>query len=344
MKIVSAASKAILKSDYREFMTGYSILLWASALKILSCLKMGLKVFNDIKKNKMNKFLGTGVALITPFKTDLSIDHNALAAIVDFNIDNGIEYLVICGTTAESVTLTKQEKKDVITTIKNANKGRLPLVLGIGGNYTAEIIAEIESTDLTDIDAILSVSPFYTKPTQEGIYQHFKAISEVSPKPILLYNVPGRTSSNMLPDTTLRLARDFTNIIGIKEAGNNVGQYLQLLKNKPDDFLIISGDDDLALSVVLAGGAGVISVLGQAFPKEFSNMIRLGMKGNAKDAYKLHFKLMDVTAQIFEENNPAGIKAVFEVLNLSQDTVRLPLVVASNPLKEKIRKSVSLLN
>ena len=291
----------------------------------------------------MTKFLGTGVALITPFKTDLSIDHNALATIVNYNIDNGIEYLVICGTTAESVTLTKQEKKDVISTIKKANAGRLPLVLGIGGNNTAEIIEEIESTDLTEIDAILSVSPYYTKPTQEGIYQHFKAISKVCPKPIILYNVPGRTSSNMLPATTLRLAKDFANIIGVKEAGNNFGQYLQLLKDKPDGFSIISGDDDLALGIVLAGGTGVISVLAQAFPKQFSNMIRLGLEGQVKEAYKLHFSLMDITAQIFEENNPAGIKAVFEALNLAQDTVRLPLVVASNPLKEKIKKSVSLL-
>ena len=291
----------------------------------------------------MTKFLGTGVALITPFKTDLSIDHNALATIVNYNIDNGIEYLVICGTTAESVTLTKQEKKDVITTIKKANAGRLPLVLGIGGNNTAEIIEEIESTDLTEMDAILSVSPYYTKPTQEGIYQHFKAISKVCPKPIILYNVPGRTSSNMLPATTLRLAKDFANIIGVKEAGNNFGQYLQLLKDKPDGFSIISGDDDLALGIVLAGGTGVISVLAQAFPKQFSNMIRLGLEGHVKEAYKLHFSLMDITAQIFEENNPAGIKAVFEALNLAQDTVRLPLVVASNPLKEKIKKSVSLL-
>lgn len=291
----------------------------------------------------MTKFLGTGVALITPFKSDLSIDHDALATIVNYNIDNGVEYLVICGTTGESVTITKQEKKDVINTIRKANNGRLPLVLGIGGNNTGEVIEEIKSTDLTDIDAILSVSPYYTKPTQEGLYQHFKAISEASPKPIILYNVPGRTSANMLPATTLRLANDFKNIIAVKEAGNNVAQYLQLLKNKPDDFLIISGDDDLALGVVLAGGAGVISVIGQAFPKDFSNMVRLGLEGKAKEAYKFHFKLMDVTSQIFEENNPAGIKAVFEVLGLAQDTVRLPLVVASNALKEKIKKSVALL-
>lgn len=291
----------------------------------------------------MTKFLGTGVALITPFKSDLSVDHQALVDIVNYNIDNGTDYLVICGTTAESVTLTKQEKKDVTSTIKKSNNGRLPLVLGIGGNNTAEVIEEIKATNLEGIDAILSVSPYYTKPTQEGVYQHFKAISEVSPKPIILYNVPGRTASNMLPATTLRLANDFENIIGIKEAGNSVGQYLQLLKHKPDGFLVISGDDDLALGVVLAGGAGVISVLGQAFPKHFSKMIRLGLEGNAKEAYPIHFNLMDVTAQIFEENNPAGIKAVFEALQLAKDTVRLPLVVASEGLKEKIRKSVALL-
>ena len=292
----------------------------------------------------MTNFLGTGVALITPFKSDLSIDHNALEAIVNYNIDNGTEYLVICGTTAESATLTKQEKKDVIATIKKVNGGRLPLVLGIGGNHTTEVVEEIMTTDLSGMDAILSVSPYYTKPTQEGIYQHFKAISEASQKPIILYNVPGRTGANMLAATTLRLANDFKNIVAIKEAGNNMGQYLELLKNKPDDFLIISGDDDLALGVVLAGGAGVISVLGQAFPKDFSNMIRLGLEGKPKEAYKLHFKLMDVTALIFEENNPAGIKAVFETLNLAQDTVRLPLVVASDLLKEKIKKTVAILS
>lgn len=284
-----------------------------------------------------SKFLGTGVALVTPFKADLSIDHGALANIVNFNIENGIEYLVVCGTTGETATITKQEKKDVIATISKANKGRVPMVLGIGGNNTAEVIEEIKATNLSHIDAILSVSPYYTKPTQEGIYQHFKAISEASPVDIILYNVPGRTSRNIEPETTLRLANDFKNVIGVKEAGNSVSQYLQLIKNKPEDFLIISGDDDLALGIVLAGGAGVISVIGQGFPKEFSEMIRLGLKGNAKDAYKLHFRLMDVIGYIFEENNPAGIKGVFEALGLCRDSVRLPLVPASNQLKEKIK-------
>lgn len=285
----------------------------------------------------MNVLVGTGVALVTPFNSDLSVDHNALANIVNHNIENGIDYLVISGTTGESVTITKKEKIEIIQTIKDTNNNRLPLVLGIGGNNTADVLKEIETTDFSNIAAILSVSPYYSKPTQEGIYQHFKAIAEVSPVPIILYNVPGRTSCNILPETTLRLARDFENIVAVKEAGNNLAQYLQLLKDKSEDFLIISGDDDLALTAVLAGGAGVISVIGQAFPKEFSKMIHLGLEDKAKEAYKLHFKLMDVTSYIFSENNPAGIKAVLEVLNLCNDTVRLPLVKASDGLKTKIK-------
>ncbi len=291
----------------------------------------------------MNKLVGTGVALVTPFNSDLSVDHNALANIVNYNIENGINYLVISGTTGESVTITKQEKIEIVQTIKSTNNGKLPLVLGIGGNNTAAIIEEIKATDLRGITAILSVSPYYSKPTQEGIYQHFKAIAEVSPIPIILYNVPGRTSSNMLPETTLRLANDFKNIIAVKEAGNNVAQYLQLLKNKPEDFLVISGDDDLALGIVLSGGSGVISVIGQAFPKEFSKMIDLGLEGRAKDAYKLHFKFMDITRCIFLENNPAGIKAVLQQLNLCEDTVRLPLVTASDRLKNEIKKCIGSL-
>ena len=292
----------------------------------------------------MTKFYGTGVALITPFKTDLSVDYNALKNIVNYNIDNGTNYLVVSGTTGESVTVTKEEKKKITNTVIETNKGRLPIVLGIGGNNTMAVIEEIKSTDFSQIDAILSVSPYYSKPTQEGLYQHFKAIAKASPVPVILYNVPGRTSKNMLPETTIRLANDFENIIAVKEAGNNVAQYLQLLKDKPDDFLVISGDDDLALGVVLAGGAGVISVIGQALPKQFSKMIQLGLQGNAKEAYKIHYQLMDVTGYIFEENNPAGIKAVFEALGLAQDTVRLPLVPATNALKEKIKKTLSTID
>ncbi len=283
-----------------------------------------------------SKFLGTGVALVTPFKEDLSVDHDALTNIVNFNIENGTDYLVISGTTAESVTITKQEKTEIVNTIVKANNNRVPLMLGIGGNNTAEVIEQIKSTDLSNIDAILSVSPYYTKPTQEGIYQHFKAISGASPIDILLYNVPGRTSKNIEPETVIRLAKDFANIIGVKEAGNNMSQYLKLIKDKPEDFLVISGDDDLALSVVLAGGAGVISVIGQALPKEFSKMIRLGLEGKVKEAYNIHYKIMAIIDYIFEENNPAGIKAVFQALNLCSDAVRLPLVPASNELKAKI--------
>ncbi|GAB4158471.1 MAG: 4-hydroxy-tetrahydrodipicolinate synthase [Winogradskyella sp.] len=288
----------------------------------------------------MTKFIGTGVALITPFKKDLSIDFEALERLVEYNIDNGTEYLVISGTTGESVTVTAQEKKELIKFISKVNNGRLPLVLGIGGNDTASIINEIKTTDLSHIDAILSVSPYYSKPTQEGIYQHFKAIAEVSPKPIILYNVPGRTSSNMLPETTIRLAKDFENIIAVKEAGNNVHQYLELLRTKPDDFLVLSGDDDLALGIALAGGSGVISVIGQALPKEFSEMIRLGIAGKAKEAYKMHFDLMPITRLIFSENNPAGIKAVLEALSISKSHVRLPLVEATDKLKNEIEKAL----
>jgi 4-hydroxy-tetrahydrodipicolinate synthase len=290
----------------------------------------------------MTKFKGTGVAIITPFKDDLSVDYDALINLVNYNIENGTNYIVISGTTGESVTITKQEKATIVATIAKANDTRVPLVLGIGGNNTAQVIDEINTTDLSNIDAILSVSPYYSKPTQEGIYQHFKAISECSPRPIILYNVPGRTASNMLPETTLRLATDFENIIAVKEAGNNIVQYLKLIKNKPEEFLIISGDDDLALGVVLAGGAGVISVIGQALPKEFSKMIQLGLEGNAEAAYAIHFKLMNMISLIFEENNPAGIKAALEVLNLSGDTVRLPLIEATNALKHKINEALKV--
>ena len=292
----------------------------------------------------MTKFYGTGVAIITPFNEDGSVDHKALSNLVDYNIENGTNYIVISGTTGESVTITKQEKKEIIQTIIQATSGRVPLVLGIGGNNTAEIISEIKTTDFRSIDAILSVSPYYSKPTQEGIYQHFKAIAEVAPVDVILYNVPGRTSSNMLPETTLRLARDFENIIAVKEAGNNVHQYLKLLRDKPDDFLVISGDDDLVLGVVLAGGAGVISVLGQALPKQFTKMINLGLEGKAKEAYKIHFDLMDITSLIFSENNPAGIKATLEILKLSRADVRLPLVQATDALKNKIRLALDKLN
>ncbi|MCP4054701.1 MAG: 4-hydroxy-tetrahydrodipicolinate synthase [Mesoflavibacter sp.] len=288
-----------------------------------------------------NPFLGTGIAIVTPYNQDGSVDHEALKKIVNFNVENGTNYIVISGTTGESVTITKQEKKEIIKTIKEANANRLPLVLGIGGNNTAAVIEEINATDLSDFAGILSVSPYYSKPTQEGMYQHFKAIAEACPVPIILYNVPGRTAKNMDPATVLRLANDFENIVAVKEAGNNLQQYYELLRDKPEDFSIISGDDDLALGVVLAGGAGVISVIGQAFPKEFSKMIQLGLEGKAKEAYNIHYKLMEIVGLIFSENNPAGIKAVLKTLDLCSDKVRLPLVEASSELKNKIESFVS---
>ncbi len=284
----------------------------------------------------MNALIGTGVALITPFKPDLSVDHQALTAVVEFNISNGVNYLVISGTTGESVTITANEKKEIINTIIKANKGRVPLVIGIGGNNTAAVVEELQSTDLSPFAAILSVAPYYSKPTQEGFYQHFKAIAQASTIPVILYNVPGRTAKNMETSTILRLAKDFQSIVALKEAGNNMDQYLELIKNKPSDFLVISGADDLVLGVTLAGGSGVISVIGQAFPKEFSQMIQWGIDGNSKDSRAMEARLMPVINMIFEDAHPAGIKAVLKKMNYCEDSVRLPLVAASEKLQSKI--------
>lgn len=289
----------------------------------------------------MQKFVGTGVALITPFKEDLSVDVEALKKLVNFNIENGTNYLVINGTTGESATITKEEKQLIIDVIIKENNKRVPLVLGVGGNNTTEVVKELKTRDFTGIDGILSVAPYYSKPTQEGFYQHYKALAEATELPIILYNVPGRTAKNMEPATTIRLANDFENIVGVKEAGNIQQQYNSLLKDKPEDFLIISGDDDLALGVALAGGSGVVSVIGQAFPAEFSKMIQLGLEGKNKEAYKIHFKLMDIIDYIFEENNPAGIKTVLQELNICGNDVRLPLVKASSQLSEKIANYVA---
>ena len=284
----------------------------------------------------MKALIGMGVALVTPFKYDGSIDHAALARIVEHNISNGTDYLVISGTTGESVTITKDEKVAIVQTIIKTNAGRLPLVIGIGGNNTASVIDEIHSTDLSPFVAVLSVSPYYSKPTQEGLYQHFKAVADASSIPVILYNVPGRTSKNMEPETSLRLARDVNNIIAIKEAGNSPEQYKILIENKPTDFLVISGDDDLVLDVVLQGGSGVISVIGQALVKDFSEMIHFGLKGNRDATKTIEKKVMPLIGVIFEENNPAGIKAVLQQLGLCEDLVRLPLVAATDDLKYKI--------
>jgi 4-hydroxy-tetrahydrodipicolinate synthase len=291
----------------------------------------------------MNSLVGMGVALVTPFKSDLSVDHKALAKVVEFNIENGTDYLVISGTTGESVTITKQEKKAIVQTIIKVNAGRLPLVIGIGGNNTAAVVEELKTTDLSPFAAVLSVAPYYSKPTQEGLYQHFKAVAEASSVPVILYNVPGRTAKNMEPETSLRLARDFESVVAIKEAGNNPEQYKTLLKNKPEDFLVISGDDDLVCDVVLQGGSGVISVIGQALPELFSTMIHKGLEGDRLTSKALEKKAMPLINLIFEENNPAGIKAVLQQLDLCSDAVRLPLVTATDALKSKIKEALAQL-
>ena len=292
----------------------------------------------------MQSLIGTGVALVTPFKEDFSIDTEALKKIVNFSIDGGIEYLVVMGTTAENATLSLDEKELVIRTVIEANNGSLPLVLGVGGNNTMEVVEELKTRDLSAFAAILSVSPYYNKPTQEGIYQHFKAIAEAAPIPIILYNVPGRTASNMLPTTVIRLAHDFKNIVAIKEAAGDLVQAMQLLKNKPIDFLVISGDDMIALPMVLAGGSGVISVIGQAFPKEFSEMIRLGLNRKVDEAFKSQYLLADCIDMIFEQGNPAGIKQVLLSLRISGNTVRLPLVKVDDSLANRINQFVKKIN
>ena len=292
----------------------------------------------------MQSLIGTGVALATPFRKDFSIDTEALIRIVNFSIDGGVEYLVAMGTTAENATMSQDEKEFVIQTIVDTNNGRLPLVLGVGGNNTMEVVEELKNRDLSPFAAILSISPYYNKPNQEGIYQHFKAVSEASSIPVILYNVPSRTGSNMLPSTVMRLANDFKNIIAIKEAAGDMVQAMHLLKNKPKDFLVLSGDDMIALPMVLAGGSGVISVIGQGFPKEFSEMIRLGLNRKVDDAFKTHYLLSDSIDMIFEQGNPAGIKQVFHSLGIAENTVRLPLVKVDDSLASRIDQFVNKMN
>jgi 4-hydroxy-tetrahydrodipicolinate synthase len=292
----------------------------------------------------MQSLIGTGVALATPFKKDLSIDTEALIRIVNLSIDGGVEYLVLLGTTAESATMTKEEKEFVIKTIIDTNKGRLPMVLGVGGNNTAEVVEELKTRDLSPFEAILSISPYYNKPNQEGIYQHFKAVAEASPIPVILYNVPSRTGSNMQPATVIRLANNFKNIVAIKEAAGDMIQALRLIKDKPKDFLVLSGDDMIALPMVLAGGSGVISVIAQGFPKEFSEMMRLGLNRKVDDAFELQYLFSDCIDLIFEQGNPAGIKQVFQSLGIADNTVRLPLVKVDESLASRIDLFVKKIN
>lgn len=284
----------------------------------------------------MEAFVGTGVALITPFKEDLTVDTVALENLVKDQIENGIEYLVVLGTTAESATLTQEEKELVKQTVKKANAGKLPLMLGIGGNSTAAVTEELKTADLEGFDAILSVSPYYNKPTQEGIFRHFKAVSEASPLPVILYNVPGRTASNILPETVNRIARECDNVIGVKEAAGDIVQAMRLISLVPKDFKVISGDDMITLPMTLAGGKGVISVIGQGLPKEFSDMVRAGLKGKVAEAYDLHYRIAPSIDLIFAEGNPAGIKALLAKKGMISNHLRLPLVEASETLTTRI--------
>ena len=289
----------------------------------------------------MKKFHGTGVALVTPFKQDGSVDFDGLRKLIDHMVEGGVDYLVSLGTTGESSTLNKKEKSEVWSFTAAVNNGRLPLVAGIGGNDTAAVIESIKAFEHEGYDAILSASPNYNKPTQEGIYQHYKAISEASNLPMLLYNVPGRTASNMSPETTCRLAHDFKNIIGTKEASGSFDQFNQIMRDKPEDFMLISGDDPVALPMIALGAVGVISVVGNALPAELSEVIRLSLNSEFKKALPLHLSLIEFTRLIFAEGNPAGVKAALKHLGICGDAVRLPLVPASSGLTEKIVAQIS---
>lgn len=286
------------------------------------------------------KLTGTGVALITPFDDNNNVDTKALRNIVNHQIDNGIDYLVALGTTAESVTLNSEEKAHVKNVIVDENKGRLPLVIGMGSNNTTSLVDDIRNTDLSDFDVILSVSPFYNKPTQDGIFAHFEAVAQATTKPIILYNVPGRTASNIAVDTVVRLAENFDNIIGIKEAAGNIVQAYNLVQKTPEDFMVISGDDMMTLPMVLGGGKGVISVIAQGFPQAFSDMVNLALQGKSQDAFKIHHKLAPAMEMIFEQGNPAGIKTVFKHLGLSSANLRLPLVEVNEDLDQRLKNFI----
>jgi 4-hydroxy-tetrahydrodipicolinate synthase len=286
---------------------------------------------------QFEQFRGTGVAMVTPFDASNKVDVNALSNLTEFLIKGGVNYLVVLGTTGESVTLTESEKQLVLNTIVQTNAGRLPIVLGMGGNDTARLVETIDKQNLEHVDALLSVSPYYNKPTQEGLYAHYSAISAASPKPIILYNVPGRTASNLLPKTVFRLANDFENIIGIKEAAGDITQAMQLIQGCPKEFLVISGDDAITFPFVTVGGDGVISVVGNAYPEEFSTMVRHALNGEVEQAKKIHYGLLKIIDQLFVEGNPAGIKAAMKLLGLHEDVIRLPLVKMTTPAFSRLK-------
>jgi len=284
----------------------------------------------------MNKFYGTGIAMVTPFQADGKIDYEGLEKLIDHLIAGGVEYLVSLGTTGESATLSSEERKQVFAFTSKIVKGRVPLVAGIAGNNTAEVVETIKQFDTTGYDAILSASPNYTKPTQEGIYQHYKAIAEATPLPVILYNVPSRTGSNVNADTVTRLAHDFKNIIGIKEASGNFDQINQIMRDKPEGFLMISGDDPVTLPMIALGAVGVISVVGNALPRQTSDLVRLCLAGDFKAAQKPHSALIDFTRLMFVEGSPAGVKTALKHLNICGDTVRLSLVQVSSGTAQRI--------
>ena len=282
-----------------------------------------------------------GVALITPFREDESIDYDALTKIVEHQIKNGTDYLVVCGTTAETPTLTEEEKESIKKFVAATAAGRIPLVYGIGGNNTKEVVGKVTTTDLTGYDAILSVTPYYNKPSQEGLYQHYAAIAKSSPLPVILYNVPGRTGVNMTAETTLRIANEFKNVCAVKEASGNFSQIDDIIKNKPADFLVISGDDGITFPLITLGAVGVISVIGNAFPREFSRMVRLSLEGDYSSARQIHHKFTELISLLFVEGNPAGVKSMLAIMGLIENKLRLPLVPNTIKTYEKIRRVVN---
>lgn len=285
-----------------------------------------------------------GVALITPFNEDGTIDFPALARLIEYQIQNGIDYLVALGTTAETPTLTEDEKARVRAFIIEKVNGRVPIVLGLGGNNTNAVVENLKTQNFDGIDAILSVVPYYNKPSQEGIYQHYKAIASATKLPVILYNVPGRTGVNMTAETTLRLARDFDNIVAIKEASGNITQMDDIIKNKPSDFMVISGDDGITFPLITLGAVGVISVIGNAFPREFSRMVRLALNGDYASALTIHHRFTELFSLLFVDGNPAGVKCLLHAMGYIQNQLRLPLVPTRITTYEKIRDVLQKLN
>lgn len=281
---------------------------------------------------------GMGVALITPFKEDESVDYDALGKLVDYQLQNGTDYLVVLGTTAETPTLTEEEKKKIVNFIVTKVNRRIPIVLGLGGNCTRAVVEKLKNDNFEGIDAILSVVPYYNKPSQEGIYQHYKAIAEATKLPIVLYNVPGRTGVNMSAATTLRIAREFKNVVAVKEASGNITQMDDIIKNKPDNFHVISGDDGITFPLITLGAVGVISVIGNAFPREFSRMVRLALAGDYDNARKIHHGFTELFELLFVDGNPAGAKSMLNAMGFIENKLRLPLVPTRITTFEKIRE------